>query len=66
MKGSDYRKIYKDYYECIPTDETGRTFDIHHIDGNRNNNNINNLKAVNITKAIKNGKASAWPRMETI
>lgn len=57
MKGSDYRKIYKDYYECIPTDETGRTFDIHHIDGNRNNN---------ITKAIKNGKASAWPRMETI
>jgi hypothetical protein len=31
MKGSDYRKIYKDYYECIPTDETGRTFDIHAI-----------------------------------
>jgi hypothetical protein len=48
MQGSDYRKIYKDYYGCIPTDETGRTFDIHHIDGNRNNNNINNLKAVNI------------------
>lgn len=44
----NYRKIYEKHYGPIPTDEMGRTYDIHHIDGNRNNNDPNNLKAVSI------------------
>lgn len=42
----DYRKIYEDYYGSIPFDMNGRTYDIHHIDGDRTNNSIDNLKAV--------------------
>lgn len=44
----NYRKIYKQQYGLIPIDETGRPYDIHHIDGNHNNNDISNLKAVTI------------------
>lgn len=43
-----YRKIYKNYHGSIPVDNTGRTFDIHHIDGDRNNNDIENLVALSI------------------
>lgn len=43
-----YRKIYENHYGPIPKDETGRTYDIHHIDGNHSNNNPENLKAVTI------------------
>lgn len=43
-----YRKIYEDYHGGIPVDETGRTYDIHHKDGNRDNNNIDNLVALTI------------------
>lgn len=43
-----YRKIYENHYGQIPTDQNGRTYDIHHIDGNRNNNDPNNLKALSI------------------
>lgn len=43
-----YRKIYEQHYGPIPRDETGRTYEIHHIDGNHNNNNISNLKCVTI------------------
>jgi hypothetical protein len=32
----------------VPKDEFGRSFDIHHIDGNNKNNDINNLKCVSI------------------
>lgn len=32
----------------IPKDEHGRTYDIHHIDGNRNNDDISNLRVVSI------------------
>lgn len=44
--GKDYRKIYELHYGPIPKDETGRTYDIHHIDGNRKNNDPSNLVAV--------------------
>ena len=44
----NYRKIYEDHYGQIPLDEEGRSYDIHHIDGNHNNNDISNLKAVTI------------------
>ena len=43
-----YRKIYQTFYGPIPKDENGRSYDIHHIDGNRKNNNIFNLVALSI------------------
>lgn len=43
-----YRKIWETHFGAIPKDEFGRTYEIHHIDGNHNNNNINNLKCVSI------------------
>jgi len=43
-----YRKIYEIFYGPIPKDGHGRTYDIHHIDGNRKNNNIMNLVALSI------------------
>lgn len=44
----DYRKLYESYYGPIPTDDLGRTYHIHHIDGDRTNNDISNLVAVSI------------------
>jgi len=43
-----YRQIYEQYHGSIPKDEAGRTYDIHHIDGNHSNNDITNLKAVSL------------------
>ena len=43
-----YRKIYKRHYGPIPKDNQGRTYDIHHKDGNRSNNSIDNLVALSI------------------
>jgi hypothetical protein len=44
----NYRKIWSAYNGEIPKDTDGRSFEIHHIDGNRNNNSIENLKCVSI------------------
>jgi len=52
-KSKDYRKIYEQYYGSIPKDETGRSYEIHHIDGNHNNNNPENLKAVTAEEHYK-------------
>lgn len=43
----NYRKIYEKYYGSIPR-EDGRTYEIHHIDGDHTNNHPLNLKAVSI------------------
>lgn len=43
---SIYRKIYEQHHGPIPFDENGRTYDIHHIDGNHENNNPSNLQAL--------------------
>jgi hypothetical protein len=45
---SNHRKIYKDHYGSIPIDQDGRSYDIHHIDGNHLNNDPLNLKAITI------------------
>jgi hypothetical protein len=45
---SIYRKIYEQNNGLIPVDEQGVTYDIHHIDGNRKNNDPKNLIAVSI------------------
>lgn len=44
----DYRKIFKETFGDIPKDKNGRSYEIHHKDGNRNNNNIDNLMCVSI------------------
>lgn len=45
---SKYRKIYEHHHGPIPVDKNGRTYDIHHIDGNRKNNVPENLIALSI------------------
>jgi hypothetical protein len=45
---SRYRKIYEHHTGPIPKDNDGRTYEIHHIDGNHSNNDPINLKAVTI------------------
>jgi hypothetical protein len=44
----NYRKIYEQHYGAIPKDENGRSYQIHHIDGDKNNNNIENLMCLSI------------------
>jgi hypothetical protein len=44
----NYRRVYEQHYGSIPVDETGRTFEIHHKDGNRTNNDPSNLIALSI------------------
>ena len=45
---SIHRRLYIKNHGSIPIDENGRFYEIHHIDGNHNNNNINNLQLVTI------------------
>jgi len=43
-----YRKIWEQYYGTITKDKSGRSLEIHHINGNHNDNRITNLKLVTI------------------
>jgi hypothetical protein len=45
---NNYRKIYEHHYGPIPRDELGRTYEIHHIDGDHHNNHPSNLKCVSV------------------
>lgn len=47
-KKTNHRQIYEKEYGPIPKDEDGRTFEIHHLDGNPLNNSIQNLIALSI------------------
>ena len=44
----DHIKIWKQHYGKIPKDSDGRSYEIHHVDGNIENNDINNLRCVSI------------------
>ena len=43
-----HRLIYQKHFGPIPVDEFGRTYDVHHLDGNRKNNDPSNLKVVSL------------------
>jgi hypothetical protein len=43
-----HRKIYENHFGAIPKDEDGRTYEVHHVDGNHSNNELDNLKIVSI------------------
>lgn len=43
-----HRKIYEQHFGPIPKDSNGRSYEIHHIDGNHSNNDPSNLKCVTI------------------
>lgn len=47
-RSSIHRRLYKKWHGSIPTDEYGRTYDIHHKDGNHANNSPENLIAIPI------------------
>lgn len=44
----DYRKIWIKANGLIPKDEQGRSYEIHHLDGNRRNNSLENLTCLSI------------------
>ena len=44
----NYRKIWQDAFGLIPKDESGRSYEIHHIDGDKNNNDLSNLMCLSI------------------
>lgn len=46
MSVNKYRKIWIEKYGEIPLDLDGRSYHIHHIDRDRNNNSIENLKCL--------------------
>jgi len=44
----NYRKIWEKNFGEIPKDDEDRSYEIHHKDGNRENNNIDNLMCLSI------------------
>lgn len=44
----NYRKIYQEHFGPIPKDQDGRTYDIHHKDGDHSNNSPENLEVLSI------------------
>ena len=45
-----HRKIYENHFGPIPKDDDGRTYEIHHKDGNNENNDFKNLQCVSINE----------------
>ena len=59
----NYRQIWIKKNGDIPIDENGRSYEIHHIDGNRKNNSLQNLICISIYEHykihLKNGQIHA-------
>ena len=59
----NYRQIWIKKHGKIPIDNNGRSYEIHHIDGNRKNNSIENLVCISIDEHyqihLKNGQIHA-------
>lgn len=53
MSWNKYQKVWIQYYGEIPKDGRGRLYEIHHVDRNRENNSIENLKCVSIIKHLE-------------
>jgi hypothetical protein len=51
--GMNHRKLWIKKFGKITKDINGRALEIHHIDGNHNNNEISNLKLVTIEEHFK-------------
>ena len=47
-RSAEYRRIYKKHFGKVPKDELGRSYDIHHKDGDHSNNLPENLVAIPI------------------
>jgi hypothetical protein len=45
---AEYHKVWREHHGEIPRDDKGRRLEIHHIDGNKENNDISNLSLVTI------------------
>ena len=44
----NYRQIWQQTNGPIPVDQHGRSYEIHHLDGNRSNNELSNLTCISI------------------
>lgn len=49
----NYRKLYESVHGTIPVDDDGICYEVHHIDGNHDNNDIQNLTAIPIDTHFK-------------
>ena len=47
-KRVNYRRIWEENFGPIPKDELGRSFHIHHIDGDHDDNSLDNLQCVSM------------------
>lgn len=47
-KSKDHRKVWVEAHGPIPKDENGRSFEIHHINGNHQDNRLENLECLRI------------------
>ncbi len=45
---SEYHKVWREHHGEIPCDDSGRRLEIHHVDGDKENNDISNLLLVTI------------------
>lgn len=48
----NYRQKWEDQFGPIPVDDEGFSYEIHHIDGDHSNNDIDNLKLVSIKEHL--------------